>query len=59
MYVHAFRCMCTLRSNSSNRRGTEATPAAKVAKTATKKAPKYKMKEISGYIFDGATKSPL
>lgn len=39
--------------------GTEATPAAKVAKTATKKAPKYKMKEISGYIFDGATKKPV
>ena len=39
--------------------GAEATPAAKVAKTATKKAPKYKMKEVSGYIFDGATKKPV
>lgn len=32
---------------------------AKTAQAAKKKAPQYKMKELSGYVFDGATKKPL
>ena len=37
----------------------KATSPAKTAQAAQKKAPQYKMKEISGYVFDGATKKPL
>lgn len=39
--------------------GNKATSPAKTAQAAQKKAPQYKMKEISGYVFDGATKKPL
>ena len=32
---------------------------APIARTTQQTAPQYKMKEVSGYVFDGATKKPL
>ena len=49
---------CVLSAQTPDQQGKEAGHA-KTAQVAQKKAPQYKMKEISGYVFDGATKKPL
>ena len=58
MFMLSGACVLYAQTPQSNE-GAEVNPAAKVAKNAGKKAPHYKMKEVSGYIFDGATKKPV
>ena len=50
---------CVLSAQTPGQDASADNVPAKTAQAAKKKAPQYKMKELSGYVFDGATKKPL
>lgn len=50
---------CVLSAQTPGHSDNAGDTPAKSAQVAKKKAPQYKMKELSGYVFDGATKKPL
>lgn len=50
---------CVLSAQTPGHSDNAGNVPAKSAQVAKKKAPQYKMKELSGYVFDGATKKPL
>ena len=50
---------CVLSAQTPQDGDNVAAHSAPTAPAAKKKAPKYQMKEVTGYVFDGATRKPV